>query len=184
MAFCIGYSRFLERYGIAMCATIPEEAFGEGVSIYREKIQTNWVDLNLGLIRDIAILFSSIWIVMHILKLMILCTGVKASNGQYISFVLAYKQKVLRTRNKWIVAKKRLISCFPSFGQKWRHVDIYVVIDIGVTVAVDTATDIDGEFFNVLNFTFKMAVCFFCLPFCQSALVAGSCRLKKSHHGN
>ena len=167
-----------------MCATIPEEACGEDVSIYREKIQTNWVYLNLGLIWDIAILFSSIWNVMHILKLMILCTGVKASNGQYISFVLAYKQKVLRTRYKWIVVKKRLISCFPSFRQKWRYVDIYVVIDIDVTVAVDTATDIDGEFFNVLSFTFKMTVCFFCVPFCQSALVAGSCRLKKSHHGN
>ena len=146
------------------------KASGEEVSIYGEKISKQkhwgsqilfpnvarkkvmqwiyWVYLNLGLIRDIAILFSSIWNVMHILKLMILCTGVKASNGQYISIVLAYKPNVLRTRNMWIVVKKRLISCFPSFGQKWHHVDIDVVINIGDPVAVDTANDVDGEFWS------------------------------------
>ena len=50
-------------------------------------------------------------------------------------------------------------------------------------------TSVSSAFGNVLyikllNFKFKLTLCSFCVPFCQSALVAGGCRLKKSHHGN
>ena len=83
--------------------------------------------------------------------------------------------------NIWILG----FGLRPSFTQDGETQICFMLFDL-VKVGNISVTSAFGNvfYFKLLNFTFILTLCFICAPFCQSALVAGSCRLKKSHHGN
>ena len=83
--------------------------------------------------------------------------------------------------NIWILG----FDLRPNFTQDSETQICFMLFEL-VKVSNTSVSSAFGNVFylNFLNFTFKLTLCFYCVPFCQSALVAGSCRLKKSHHGN